>query len=177
MRSFYRERGIMPLAILQLLAAALLSLNACGQARPRSDVTTFDPALVQEQARRIAAFDSVVRTVNTDSAYKLWHWTLMLPDPKRGELEVECEYFRITRHYGAAGRVAINRMRDTLWRGTDPEQLRRLREGLRGGSLSLSTEACGPFTTSLAPYWLRNWYVYPLPQLPPSPGDSTPPGP
>src|SRR3954471_140336 len=58
MSSCHGDVRVLPLVLLQLLAASLLALTACGQARPHGDVTTFDPALVQEQRRRIAAFDS-----------------------------------------------------------------------------------------------------------------------
>jgi hypothetical protein len=44
-------------------AVALISGAGCGQARtPRDTATSVDPALVEEQRRRIASFDSVVRT-------------------------------------------------------------------------------------------------------------------
>ena len=159
----------------RLLAALLLAGTACGQATPRAE-TRFDTALVNEQRRRIAAFDSVVRSINTDSVYKLWHWSLTLPDPKVGAQQVECEVDRIGYRYGVpATGAALRRMQDTLWRDVDPQQVARLGHGLKGESLPFERAICGPRTTAeRAPYWLEKWSIYPLPQLPPSPRDSEP---
>jgi hypothetical protein len=58
------------------------TLAACAQTPPpRRSVQSFDPTLVREQQRRIAAFDSVVRTVKTDSLYRLWQASGKLPVP------------------------------------------------------------------------------------------------
>jgi hypothetical protein len=78
-------------------AVALVSGIACvqGSPPPERPKAPVDPALVQEQRRRIAAFDSVVRLVNTDSAYKLWHATVTAPDIRVAELAVMCEYHRL----------------------------------------------------------------------------------
>jgi hypothetical protein len=158
-----------------LLAVACLSGTACGQASPRRDTRAFDPALVQEQHRRIAAFDSVVRSINTDSVYKLWHWSLSLPDPKIGQQQAMCEEGRLMYRYGvSAAMAALRRMQDTLWRDADKQQVARLERGLKGESLPIGHGTCGPPTTKEAPYWLREWSVYPLPLLPPSPTDSVP---
>jgi hypothetical protein len=160
-----------------LSLAAILSLTvaACGQASARRDTSHWDPALLAEQKLRIAAFDSVVRSINTDSLYKLWHWSLTLPDPKVGQQQVECEGGRLMYRYGvSATMTAIRRMQDTLWQNVDPQQLAWLRRGLKGESLPVNRTICGPRTTERAPYWLENWAVYPLPRLPPSPTDSAP---
>ena len=157
------------------LAAACLAGTACGQVAGRHEGRAVDAALVQEQHRRIAMFDSVVRTINTDSVYRLWRWSLTLPNPKVGRQQVECETGRLMHHFGiAATAAALRNMEDTLWRNVDAEQLSRLRTGLRGISLPVNPSVCGPDTTARAPYWLRNWTVYPLPQLPPSATDSAP---
>lgn len=164
-----------PHASWSLLAVACLSGTACGQASPRRDTRSFDPALIQEQKRRIAAFDSVVRSINTDSVYKLWHWSLTLPDPKVGQQQAMCEGGRLAYRYGVpATAAALRRMQDTLWRDADPQQVARLGHGLKGESLPVNGTICGPRTTEKAPYWLREWSVYPLPLLPPSPTDSVP---
>ena len=158
----------------QLVTSLLIAGTACGQATPRAE-PRFDTALVNEQHRRIAAFDSVVRSINTDSVYKLWHWTLTLPDPKVGAQQVECELDRIGYRYGVpATAAALRRMQDTLWRDVDAGQVARLGRGLKGESLPFERAICGPRRTEEAPYWLREWSVYPLPQLPPSPTDSVP---
>jgi hypothetical protein len=158
-----------------LSALTALAVAACGQVSARRDSQTEDPALLAEQHRRIAAFDSVVRTINTDSVYKLWRWSLTLAAPKVGQQQVQCEVDQMMFYYGVpASMAALRRMQDTLWRGVDPQQVGRLRRGLEGESLPVTSAICGPRTTEKAPYWLREWYIYPLPQLPPSPTDSAP---
>jgi hypothetical protein len=161
--------------IVLLLMSTLLVLGAaCGRTPANDDASRFDTSLVNEQKRRIASFDSVVRSVNTDSAYKLWHWTLTLPNPKIGQQQVECEYGRIEFQYGNAGSYAIRRMEDTVWRNVDGKALEHMRQGLRGESMPVNDALCGGLPEKQAPYWLRSWTVYPLPQLPPSATDSTP---
>jgi hypothetical protein len=77
--------------------------SACRRAvRSLVKAPHFDPALVQKQQRRIAALDSVVRSINTDWARKLWRWAQTLPDAKVGQQQVECEYGRLMQKYGAA---------------------------------------------------------------------------
>jgi hypothetical protein len=99
-----------------LLGAAIAAATVCGAPKPETTDSSFDPALVQEQKRRIAAFDSVV----------------------------------------------------------DGNAVGRMSEGLRGESMPVTDALCGGLPEKQAPYWLRNWSVYPLPVLPPSATDSTP---
>lgn len=166
--------SIRSLTLLQLLASAVVSLAACGQAHPHNEAPAFDPALMAERQRRIAVFDSVVRSVNTDSAYRLWHSTLAMADAKVGQQRVACEYQLLMYRYGRAADVAIRQMEDTLWRGVDQADVNRMRKRLVGESLPIDDKVCGPRTGDRAPYWLRTWYLYPLPQLPPSPTDTAP---
>lgn len=160
--------------IVVVLGVSLLGLGSACRMAPRADAPSADSTLLQEQRRRIALFDSVVRSINTDSAYKLWHWTLTLPDAKVGEQQVGCEYRRLMYRYGIAGYYAITRMEDTLMRGADPDLVRQMHLSLRGESLPGGRKECGPLPAEQAPYWLRKWFVYALPQLPPSPTDSAP---
>lgn len=155
-----------------VIQAVLLSAAACGQAPPRTDRHAFDPALVREQHRRIAAFDSVVRSIDTDSAYSLWHASLTEPDVRLAQLRVLCEYDRISYRYGRAAFVAITRMEDTLWRHADPKLVVQLERNLVGPSPSLGSKTCDPMPSQRAPNWLRDWYVYELPRLPPAPEDT-----
>jgi len=166
--------GVVHRSRAQLVAVLLVAGTACGQATPRGE-TRFDTALVNEQKRRIASFDSVVRSINTDSAYRLWQRTLVAPDAKLAQRDVECEYDHLMYRYGinAAGR-AIRRMEDTLWRHADPALVTTLHERLRGESLAIGRGTCGPPPSERAPYWLQHWQVYDLPELPPSPTDSAP---
>jgi len=123
---------------------------------------------VREQRHRIASFDSVVRSVNTDSAFRLWHVMLTAPDIRKAQLAMMCEYARLGDLYGQAGRVAIDRMADTLWKRDDPKLVSRMDRRLVGESPGLGRDICGP-PVPQAPKWLRNWYVPALPELPPSP--------
>ena len=160
-----------------ILATLLLAATACGQS-PKSDAAKppIDPAIIAEQRRRIAAFDSVVRTVNTDSAYRLWHAMLTSTHPRVEQLAVMCEYERLSYRFGQASPTAIKRMTDTLFRDSDRRAVARLDAAMAGASPEISNETCGPLSPPRAPAWLRNWYVYELPKLPPSPdsADSTP---
>ena len=149
-----------------LLGAGL----ACGQSNsgaiPR---TRVDPALVQEQQRRISAFDSVVRSVNTDSSYKLWHAMLAAPDIRKAQLAMMCENARLSDLYGKAGMQAIRRMLDTLFIRDDPKLVERMERRLVGESPGIGRDTCGDRPGATAPLWLRKWYVPSLPELPPSP--------
>ena len=88
--------------------------------------SVLESQTLQEQAinRRIAAFDSVVRSINTDSVYKLWHSSLSLSDPKVGQQRVKCEQGRLMYRYGApVAMAALRRMQDTRWRDVDARQV------------------------------------------------------
>ncbi|HUQ46082.1 MAG TPA: hypothetical protein VM033_05490 [Gemmatimonadaceae bacterium] len=156
---------------------ATLLLTACGQSpKPDAADPPIDPAIVAEQRRRIAAFDSVVRTVNTDSAYRLWHAMLTSKHPRVEQLAVMCEYERLSYRYGQAAPTAIKLMTDTLFRDSDPSAVARLDAAMVGASPELGSDSCKPLSSQRAPEWLRNWTVYELPKLPPSPdsADTTP---
>lgn len=158
-----------------LLASSLLTTVDCQQASSRTEAAQFDSSLVKEQKRRIAMFDSVVRSIKTDSAYKLWQAALTAPNAKVAQLAVECEYGRLNHRYGvAAAGAALDRMHNTLWRHADGTLVARLHQNLRGVAISIGAGTCGPPPREGAPYWLREWSVHPLPQLPPSPTDSAP---
>ena len=152
------------------LLSILLAGSACGpSSRSDAEQKAIDPAIVAEQRRRIAAFDSVVRTVNTDSAYRLWHEMLTSKHPRVEQLAVDCEYDRLSYRYGVAASTAIRRMTDTLFRDTDRRTVARLDAAMAGAGPEMGSETCKPYPTQRAPAWLRNWYVYELPKLPPSP--------
>ena len=171
MRSPYDPAPFVRRSWLFLIGASLLSSIACEQSPPRA-ARTFDPALVREQQRRIAAFDSVVRSIDTDSAYTLWHVSLTEPEVRFAQLRVLCEYDKISYRYGRAAFVAITRMEDTLWRHADPKLVVQLERNLVGPSPSLGSKTCDPMPAQRAPNWLANWYAYELPRLPPAPEDT-----
>jgi hypothetical protein len=157
---------------LLLAACAMMAsvTTACAQSDPPPRAQQhFDPALVREQQRRIAAFDSVVRTVNTDSLYKLWHAMLTASDIRAAQLDMDCEMDRLDYQYGQAAYTAMEHMRDTLWRKDDPGAVSRMDQRMAGASTPIGRDTCGPPPPARAPYWLREWYVYALPRLPPAP--------
>lgn len=156
---------------------ALVSGIACvqGSPPPERPKAPVDPALVEEQRRRIAAFDSVVRLVNTDSAYKLWHAMLTAPDIRVTQLAVMCEYQRLGDIYGRAADDALERMRDTLWRDDDLDVVARMDQRMAGESPAMTRNSCGARPTRQAAKWLAEWWVPELPQLPPSPDSSEAP--
>lgn len=95
-------------SLLLVCAGAVVAnmLRACAQApQPPQPGRSFDPALVREQQRRITAYDSVVRAVNTDSAYRLWQATLTAPGqrPSREWDGIDPDRGRPARGAGAAG--------------------------------------------------------------------------
>lgn len=156
-------------------ALAGMVLGACAQTPPPPrPVQSFDPALVRERQRRLAAFDSVVRTVNTDSLYRLWQATLTAPDVRQALLLVQCELGRLSYQYGRyAAHEATKRMQDTLWKHADPAAVRRMdQRAAERGSIPITRGTCGPLPPVRAPHWLREWWPYQLPQLPPSPDDT-----
>jgi len=139
---------------LVFLAVALGSTSACATpsgARSTSAATSH----TQEQQLRRAAFDSVVRLVNTDSAYKLWHAMLTAPDIRAAQLAMDCEYQRLSHRYGAAGLRAIKKMSDTLWKHDDPQQVSAMRRRLEGGSPPIGRYTCGTDSLPAAPEWLQ----------------------
>ncbi len=132
-----------------------------------------DGALIKEQQRRIAAFDSVVRVVNTDSAYKLWHAMLTAPNIRVTQLAMMCEYHRLSGMYGEAAYVALRRMGDTLWRHDGAAAVGAMHKRMEGESPAMQRDTCGPPPDKRAPRWLVEWTVYELPKLPPSPDSAS----
>jgi len=121
--------------------------------------SSSDADLLGQQAQRRAAFDSVVRLVNTDSAYKLWHAMLTAPDIRAAQLATDCEQQRLSHRYGAAGLRAVRRMSDTLWKHDDPHQVSAMRRRLEGGSPPIGRYTCVTDSLPAAPAWLQ---LYPL---------------
>jgi hypothetical protein len=152
---------------------ALCATQACAQSAPRPPQLPFDPSLVREQQRRIAAFDSVVRSINTDSAYMAWQAMLTAPDIRQAQLAMMCANANLDDRYGEAAFVALRRMEDTLWKHADRQLVARMDRRLVGESPGIGRDTCGPQPNPRAPDWLVHWYVPALPDLPPSP-DSIP---
>jgi hypothetical protein len=157
------------IALIAVCASSLVAGAACAQPQPRPAKPPIDPAVVKEQKRRIAAFDSVVRLVNTDSAFQLWHAMLTAPDIRTAQLAMMCENSRLSGINGRAAYVALDRMADTLWKRDDPALVSRMDKRLVGASPAMTSTSCGSPRERTAPKWLREWTVYELPKLPPSP--------
>ena len=161
---------IAPRSLNLIAAAILIAATSCA----RSDSQQFDPKLVKEYNRRIAAYDSVVRSINTDTVYGLWRALLVADDPQAALMRVQCAYARLEYRYGAnAVFDADKRMRDTLWRGVSREALARMTASVADVDHSMGRGTCDPMPTEHAPKWLVDWTIYPLPQLPPSATDSS----
>ena len=153
-----------------LVMLLVVATAGCGQKSPRARTDPkAGPALVHEQQRRIAAYDSVVRSVNTDSLFKLWHLMLRASDLRKAQLAMMCEYTRLSDRYGKAAFVAIKRMSDTLWKHDDPKLVDDMDRRLVGESPGIGRDTCGPPPDKSTPDWLMRWYVPALPALPPSP--------
>lgn len=152
----------------------LSGFSACGgQSGPRASASGgHDPALVREQRQRIAAFDSVVRSINTDSSYRAWHTMLTAPDLRAAQLAMLCDQHRLNRLYGRAGAKALERMRDTLWKHVDRKLVLRLDQRSGGRWPGISRNTCGTVDLPPTPTWLDYWDIPALPALPPAP-DST----
>ena len=143
-----------PIRAFVLIVLALGAALACA-APSRGQRSSLDTTLLKQQAQRRASFDSVVRLVNTDSAYKLWHAMLTAPDIRTAQLAMQCEYRRLTHRYGAAADRAIYRMSDTLWKHDDPQQVNAMKRRLEGASPPIGRNTCGTVGLPAAPEWLR----------------------
>jgi hypothetical protein len=102
-------------------------------------------ATLQQWLRDSTVIDSLSRLVNTDSLYRLNRAMLEARDPHDLIAPIDCEIFRLTTRHGTLpAEVAIDRMRDTLWKTADRAALRRLAsvEG-RVTMLESDAEHCG----------------------------------
>jgi hypothetical protein len=71
--------------------------------------------------------DSISRTVNTDSLYRLYRRMLAAADPVPVMAMVGCELGRLTwTHGGLPGLAAVTRMEDTLWRHDERDSVKRM---------------------------------------------------
>jgi hypothetical protein len=66
--------------------------------------------------RDSTVIDSIARTIDTDSLYRLYHRMLTIQDPAGGLQIIFCEQVRLKTLYGPiAGGLAIRRMEDTVY--------------------------------------------------------------
>ena len=115
---------------------------------------TLDSAkYVQDSVKWVrdsVVLDSISRTINTDSLYRLYRRTLYSTTPVPLVFAEMCETERLFDRYGSIpGGQAIRRMQDTLWRPTETADVARMDAQIHSMSvaemMSLSTDRrkCG----------------------------------
>ena len=126
--------------------AALPSVAACQggnhrnptpeeQARWRRDTAKY----IQDStkwARDSIVRDSISRSINTDSLYRLYHRMLAASEPVSIMFLVRCEEGRLPWRYGVEpATAAMTRMNDTLWRSDEREAANRMWDKIRDMSV------------------------------------------
>jgi hypothetical protein len=121
--------------VVGLSAVAGVALAASGSEEARApdaeeiyrvELASYEKALGAWR-RDSAVVDSVSRTVDTDSLYRLYRALLTADDPAVAYEEIACEAWRIERRYHERpANAAVRRMLDTVWRSGDADALREL---------------------------------------------------
>ena len=144
-----RRRLIAGILVVGLIgyAVALLTRqeSSAAMARWRADSVAYSHEL-DEWTRDSLTIDSIARTINTDSTYRLWHRMLGMEHPEMLFPQIDCERDRILRHYGERpGAVAFKRMDDTLMRSVDRSVTKAMLERIpRGIVRTITSESdCG----------------------------------
>jgi hypothetical protein len=103
--------------------------------------------------RDSVVIDSISRTINTDSVYRLRRAQLHADDPVRIQGLIECESYRLHWVYGSnAAEDARRRMSDTLYRKTDSADMKRVSDRLQSMtpremiSVGVGEMQCGRFS-------------------------------
>ena len=110
----------------------------------RVELASYEKALA-EWRRDSLVVDSVSRTIDTDSLYRLHRQLLTAEDPAAAYKEIACEGWRIKRRYHERPtNAAVRRMTDTVWRPADAEALRQLKARFpEPAAVSVGHWACG----------------------------------
>jgi hypothetical protein len=94
--------------------------------------------------------DSISRTINTDSLYRLWHTMLRASDITPVYAAIACETSRQGYEYGSVPAAwAQKRMQDTLWMPDERDAYRQLTEKISHlspesiGASGVSPRKCG----------------------------------
>jgi hypothetical protein len=154
--STLRARGLARLrSVAWLVIVAIASGCPSGEPDSRSlppqapaewqrDSAAYEGALAM-WLRDSAVVDSVARTINTDSLYRLYRLMLHHPNPGAVMPEIACEEWRIRRRYRALPAIeAERRMKDTLWLPDEADAVRQMNERLAGvGEVTTGPWACG----------------------------------
>ena len=97
--------------------------------------------------RDSAVVDSVARTINTDSLFRLTRALLHTTDAVAAQQKIECEKARIASQFGTVPAMrAINRMGDTSWSAAERVRVNAL--FAEGGMVFVNRKVCGPFGPS-----------------------------
>ena len=133
-----------------MTAAGLLALLAACPGSSRTDSVAYEQQLAA-WLRDSAVIDSIARTIDTDSLYRVHRSALTADNPEPVYQQIACEGDRLyIRHGTIAAELAIARMRDTLWKPGEEDEVRRMRARLPR-VVELSTEHCQPYTGPKAP--------------------------
>jgi hypothetical protein len=104
--------------------------------------------IAQEEAvwkQDSVVLDSLSRTVNTDSLFRVGRAMLISRDPARLMNAAACERYRLAWRHGARpAQLAIWRMEDTLYAADEADAVEQMRERLdRGFGVELGRKSCG----------------------------------
>jgi hypothetical protein len=158
-----RARGLARLRLLALLVVVVIA-SGCESGETESapspqvidpwqrDSAAYEGALAM-WLRDSAVVDSVSRTINTDSLYRLYRLMLHHPNPGAVMPEIACEGWRIRRRYRALPAIeAERRMKDTVWLPDEADAVRQMNERLAGvGEVTTGPWACGGDVDRLVP--------------------------
>jgi hypothetical protein len=120
------------------------------ESRPAGAQRRYEDSLYQARLaawlRDSAVIDSITRTVDTDSLYRLHRSALAADNPEPIYQQIGCEGDRLYLRYGGnAARIAIKRMRDAVYKPGEADDVRRM-EARLPRVVELSTEHCEPYT-------------------------------
>jgi len=125
-------------------------VDSAAAARWKSDSTRYVTDSTK-WAHDSTVRDSVARSINTDSLYRLYRASLHADNPIQLTGAAQCETARLMLRYGAVlADAAIRRMQDTLIKPGEKADWDRLDARLRGMSaqdnakLGVSDRKCGP---------------------------------
>ena len=108
-----------------------------------STMTAADVAYLRHDSLVI---DSIVRTVRTDSLYRLYRAMLYAADPTPIYQEVFCEGSRLSDRHGIrASTIAKKRMQDTLWKHGEERLYNSIYTRMPSTYMfTVSDSTCGP---------------------------------
>lgn len=173
--------------LVRLAGLSVLLLSLAGTAcRHRADRSTPpSPEWLRDSTKYVAdsakfvrdsfVRDSISRTVNTDSLYRLYRRMLAAADPVPVMAMVGCELGRLSWTYGGLPvDAAVARMEDTLWRRGERDSVKRMWVRISNMSVEdmakqgLSPRRCG-WRASHMPEFFNGTDLFALPGRPQRP--------